>query len=127
MSLVPPLRSLIVLPYLASIYVTRMNEEPNNDWTVVEKQRRAFAEPVADSSDKKLRFRYTEKSQVVEDYLAEFQAGQKNINENPELFHPHELPQSERESFNESDKAERLYGILIGKESSHALRLKALD
>ena len=104
-----------------------MNEEPNNDWTVVEKQRRVFAEPVADSSDKKLRFRYTEKSQVVEDYLTEFQAGQKNIDENLELFYPYELPQSERESFNESDKAERLYGILIGKESSHAQRLKALD
>ncbi len=102
-------------------------EEPEVVWITVEKPRRALDDPGVESPGERLRFRYTENAQLVEKHLSDFQAGQDNIDENPERFSPYQLPESERETFDKSDKAKRLFEILIGDDSKYNERQKALN
>ena len=96
------------------------------DWNLVKFSRTAFADLPEDSPSTS-QFKYCEDPAVVKKYLDDFRAGQKSVDENPELFYPSALPKEEVATFGESDKAKRLYEILIAVDSSYDQRLNALD
>ena len=104
-----------------------MSADAKSNWKTVEYSRRAFADLDEASTDQARQFKFTDDPVVVSEFLGRFQAAQKSVAGNPELFYPSALPADEVEDFNEGDKAKRLYEILTNSESPYEEKQSALN